>query len=329
MKTTTLCDRSLFGEAAAVAAIMLLLVTGPTAWSQPLSTSTTELDILGEILARSKDAGIPEAELEDFIMRGRTAGLTDEQISVLSLQILRMADEGLPYRPLLDRARQGLAKGAAFERMERVCSVLERRLRDGAELVDASFPETGSAPLHEDPVFAHRLELIDHTAFALEKGVPPATLASVFSGLTGEAVPRTEAIASMSGAVVALTSLTSEGVPPEKGLGFVMEAFQRGVHGPNLKELGLAVGHALGAEGSNGEFLKQILRRLEQGTPPGQIIQDLQKRRMAWLRGKQPFPNRDGIRGRSGGRRGQRNGPPDDPGRRGRRDGRSGGTGRP
>lgn len=305
--------------------------------------------------------------LENLRAEALAAGLSEVQARILIDRIDRLATGRLPWRPVIDRTRQGLAKGASFERIEAVCATLEARLRSGALLVDGAFaasgpsrpgaPESpgggarpGGADSPDSPRpggDAARIALIDHTTFALEQGVPAQSLSTLFSTL-GRETPFNPAagtagapisphpLAALTSPVVALTTLSSEGVPSPRGVEVVTAAWRNGMRDGQMEDLGLGLALALRSGRPPEEIMNRVVDMCRRGVPPEKILGDFPRPGPRFQ-----GPNRPGrgsapawMPGRSGGpgdRPGRRPGdrPPDDPGKRGRprRGGGTGGTG--
>lgn len=274
---------------------------------------------LEQLTRRAGEVGLAPGALGDMFRRGREAGFAEEQLAALGDRVLRIADQDLPCLQVLNRVHQGFAKGAPFDRIEAACDRLETRLREGAGLVDRAFPNlvvklNGRPP---GPGPGDRLALIDQTAFALEKGVPPASVEAVFSDFR-VAGPPVEQARAVGHPLIAVTSLVSEGVPPGTSMEFVAEACRRGVCGSALTDLSLAMAHAMRA-GDRDEILSRVMNSLRRGVPPRAIIQGLPGGPPPG--GMQPphhpppgslMPGTSPPGSQPGGAR-----PPDDPGRRG------------
>jgi hypothetical protein len=311
--------KSLSRTACAMLLVLLATLAGSRASGQPGPGPGAGFDpARNELTHRARVAGIPPDAFDDLMLRGRNAGFSDRQLAALGNRVLGICDQGLPCLLVLDRVRQGIAKGAPYDRIESACDRIENRLREGASLVDRAFPELagarGDRTRDPGPGPGERLALIDQTAFALEKGVPPASVEAIFGSLrvAGPAPVQARAVVPP---LIAMTSLVSEGVPPGPCLAFITEACRSGVCGPDLTGLSLAMAQAMRA-GGRDEILHQVLDGLRRRVPPGEIIRELPGGRP----GHRLRPPPPGPPGPDGGRPGARPGgarPPDDPGRRG------------
>ena len=287
-----------------------LLTESPSRKKRPAPWLGALLSLLLLLPAGARALAGPD-DLEDLRARARAANIGEEPLAAWTERIQRLEHEGLPWEPVVDRIRQGLAKGADAARIETACGRLEERLRQGGRLVDGIFD--GSARLPGSEAAGSRLVLIDQTAFALEKGVTEEAFGQLFRQVPLPGTP----LERMNGArapLLAYTSLTSEGVAPDRGLRFVSEVHQGGVRGAALEEIGLAAAQSLRAGVNLDTIQGQIMDGLRRGIPAAQIARGLRghpggpQLPAGTLRGQ---PHRPGVG--SGGM----NPPRNDPGRRG------------
>ncbi len=307
----------------AIPALMALALIAPAvSWAD--APVPTRID---PILTRARERGINPDDLVRLCDEARRRGLTDADGLALADAVLRMAEENLPHRPVYDRILQGLAKNVPPDRINAVVLGMERKLRVGAALVDGSLAEATSLRTAgpADAGARSRLSLIDQTTFAIEKGVPETSIAAVFAELKVSSATPADVLHALQSPVVALTSLASEGVPPEQGLRLVTQAFRDGWRGQNLEMLAMAVAHA--PPGDRDRVARYVREQLRQGKPPEEILRDMRRRARDGDRRHEEFRDRrrDGRQAPGGDAR-----PPDDPGRRrgnGDRNGTGSGTG--
>jgi hypothetical protein len=80
--------------------------------------------------------GVPETELADLVATCQGAGLRGEEISRLLALVARAKLAGLPHEDLLNKLREGLAKGAPPEAVQKALEDKARVLRKAKDLVD-------------------------------------------------------------------------------------------------------------------------------------------------------------------------------------------------
>lgn len=112
--------------------------------------------------------GIPEADLTDLVNRCRFAGFTAAELRRMLSLMSRAKLAGLPHDDLLNKLREGLAKGAQPEAIERAVESKAQTLRRSKSLVDSLLAEGRSAP---DYAFALKV-----VADALDVGASPADI---------------------------------------------------------------------------------------------------------------------------------------------------------
>jgi hypothetical protein len=282
---------------------------------------------LAAALANARQAGVPAEPIDDLLSRGADAGFTDEQLTTLVRTLAALAADELPAGPVLDRVFQGTAKQVAPDRIVTAALRSSERIRQAGRVVDGVLP--ASAPgLAKEPA---RRRLIDQSAFALDRGVSEEALRETLTGFSDGTTP-VERWRSAQAPVLAVTSLTAEGVPAPEGLEVVREAWQAGFRGRALEELGLGMAAAIHGGENSERVRRRVIEALRRGIPPGQILRQLRPNGPPPRDGLGPPP---GVRPRLGDERGRGPGhdggaPPDDPGRRGRRgggQGTGGGTG--
>jgi len=337
MKLATTTSRSRSHRATAslyrtfLMAALLLSLTGQMAFGQagPAPSPVSGVD-LAAMTAQARAAGVPAVELDDLLARGRASGLSEDQLGRFVGTLTGLSQDGLPLKPMFDRMRQGLVKKAPPERIDFAVGKLDRRLRESGQLVDAAFPDVrtgrptaGTTTDNAQPsAFEARRRLIDQAAFALDQGVPADALATTFTEFRVGTTP-VERLTSTRAPLLALTSLTAEGLPPDQGLAFVRELHAGGARGPAMEDLGFGVAQALRQGADPMKIRKEIRSALDRGVPPGQILRDMQERG----RGGRPAGPPPGIDPPGGHRDQPGPPPPDDPGRRGRRGPGNGGGG--
>jgi hypothetical protein len=316
--------------------LAVLLTPLPVRLVQAQPNAATTADSGGDVrrmLERARTAGVPGPDLDDLMLRGREAGLTDAQLGRFVTTLAGLAEDGLPLKPMLDRMRQGLVKKAPPERIDFAVTKLDRRLRESGRLVDEAFPgvpvvtAATPAPDRQRPAIEARRRLIDQAAFALDQGVPPAALRTSITEFTEGATPA-DRLVSARAPMLALTSLTIEGMAPEAGLAMVRDFHAAGARGPAMEDLGFGVAQAVKHGADPNAIHAEIRDAISRGIPPGQILKGIRDRaRRDGPPGGHP-PGHGLDRPDRGGHGGPPP-PPDDPGRRGRRgNGRGHGTGR-
>ena len=119
--------------------------------------------------------GVSKAELAELLQACRAAGFTEVETRRVLRLVVRAKLAGLPHTVLLNKLREGLAKGASPEAIEGAVERRAQLLRQAKSLTDTLLVEGWSAP---DYGFC-----VEMVADALEAGAaPPAVLRSVREG---------------------------------------------------------------------------------------------------------------------------------------------------
>ena len=154
------------------AALWLLLPGVPVALqpdpSRPrsLAQSPAEDEETQRMLRQAAALGIPKRDLDDLVKGCRGAGFTSSEVRrVLSL-MTRAKLAGLPHGDLLNKLREGLAKKARPEVIEKAVETKAQSLRAAKSLVDSLLAEG-----HVAPDYSLAVQVV---ADALEGGAGPA-----------------------------------------------------------------------------------------------------------------------------------------------------------
>ena len=134
--------------------------------SRPFPETPLEDEETQRMLRQSVALGVPEAELTALVKGCREAGFTSSEVRrVLSL-MARAKLAGLPHDDLLNKLREGLAKRARPEAIEKAVEFKAQSLRAAKSLVDSLLSEGRVAPDYNLAVKV--------VADALEAGAAPA-----------------------------------------------------------------------------------------------------------------------------------------------------------
>lgn len=91
----------------------------------PLQGSAQEPPELDAFVERAVESGIDRALVTTVASRAGESGFTAQETTELLQSAVRLASEGLPARPVLGKALEGLAKGVPFTRLHPVVGELE------------------------------------------------------------------------------------------------------------------------------------------------------------------------------------------------------------
>jgi hypothetical protein len=161
------------------------LLTAATAFAgQPLDqvhaaversgVSREDRDALLQEAERALKAGVPAADLEVIVLRGRDRGLTAAMVRELIRTASRAGEQGLSVRPVLDRIEQGLAKGAPAELITAASQRLVEHLAAAGPLVDRVARSGLRTASPDDRTYA-----VETVARALERSVPGTLITDI------------------------------------------------------------------------------------------------------------------------------------------------------
>jgi hypothetical protein len=194
----------------------------PAGASQALERSGLSSPDRSLIADRAREAvrtGLPAEDVEIIIIRALDRGADAAALERFLDTPLRMQQQGLPVRPVLDRIEQGLSKGVPPVRIDAAA----RRLADGlarARPVIDGLLQAGLAPGPRGT----RDAAIESIARADEQSVPESLVHS-----TGEtARQQGQSLTQFERAVRALTFLAGAGVPPDAAGRIVRSGMERG-----------------------------------------------------------------------------------------------------
>jgi hypothetical protein len=122
------------------------------------------------LFRQSVTLGVPEAELADLVRACRGAGFMGEEIARLLALVERAKLSGLPHHALLNKLREGLAKRAPPEAVQKALEDKARVLQKAKGVVDTLILE---GRIVRDYDFAVKM-----VADALDAGATPAQLLS-------------------------------------------------------------------------------------------------------------------------------------------------------
>ncbi len=222
----------------------------------------TDPSLLTEVLRRFHESGLGEAEASEMVRRMR-----------------RLAQQGLPGDPVLDRYLQGMAKQVPLDRIRTVSDRIEANLDESARALESIYPETGS-PAPRTARFA----MIDHGAYGLGVGLPAEGLRAALMVAASDGVALEEA----RGPVLAAACMVAGGIPPARSLDVVRLAWKCGYRGTELEQLGQSLG-GLGepGRGPDPSVLDDVMSQMRRDQAHESLFRLLEDLR---LRGQQHPP---------------------------------------
>ncbi len=208
-------------------------------------------------------------DLEDIARLSAAQGRSADEVKPLVELANKAGERGLPPGPLVNKIKEGLAKGIEPARIEPVLREMAGRLEAAQEtLKDLSgrgLVDAGSSG---------RQRAVEVLAEALARGASPEEVREI-GRLAQEGKPRLAPEALASGAK-SLAVMKEGGVPAREGLSLVTEALRQGFRPSELADLSRELKRR-GREG--GLPLQAVQDAVKRGDRPDQIFRDRGDRR--------------------------------------------------
>jgi hypothetical protein len=193
-------------------------------------------------------------DLDDIARLSAAQGRSAEEVKPLVDLATKAGERGLPPGPLVNKIKEGLAKGVEPARIEPVLREMAGRLATAQE----TLKELSGRGL-VDAGSSGRQRAVEVLAEALGRGVSPDEVRQI-GRLAQEGKPRLTPDALASGAK-SLAVMKEGGVPAREGLSLVADALRQGFRPSELADLS-----------------RELKRRGREGRLPLQAVQDAVKR---------------------------------------------------
>lgn len=177
---------------------------------------------------RALQAGIPVDDVEIIITRGRERRADVETTKKLLDTVVKVREQGLPMRPVLNRIEQGLSKGVPPERISAASERLAEKMAEAEPIVSGLVRGGVKAESGRDREYA-----IETVARALEKSVSKDAITGA-----GERVKeRRGSVALFDKAVHTMTNLMDSGMSSGSASRIVHEAVKKGFSEKDLTRM--------------------------------------------------------------------------------------------
>jgi hypothetical protein len=218
------------GSMIAAAAFAALAATAPMAGAEPAagvseaigrsSLAAEEKQVLIGRVEAARQAGIPADDVMIIVTRGLERGVGAAMLGRFLDTSARVARQGLPVRPVLDRIEQGLSKGVPPERIDAAGKRLADGLAKAKPLVEGLLqnglqPGTGSA----------KDAALETVARAGEQDLSAGTI----QGLGETVRARGQSLEQFERAVRTLSFLAGNGLPADAAERVVHAGIERGL----------------------------------------------------------------------------------------------------
>ncbi|RMH37039.1 MAG: hypothetical protein D6690_04175 [Nitrospirae bacterium] len=204
-----------------------------------------------------ESAALPQRDVNDILDIGRSRGLSQEQVSRMLAHAQRAADRGLPPEMILNKIKEGLAKGVPPGRIDSVLNDIVGKLETAREVLKEVAGRAGKKQTPDT-------RALEVTAEALARGVTPDEIRALSRSGRGKGGSLTPDELAFGAKGLALTK--EAGLPGDQGLPLISEALRQGYRPKDLLELGRGVkrhGREFRQDRSRVEELKKALKRGE------------------------------------------------------------------
>jgi uncharacterized protein YoaH (UPF0181 family) len=238
MKTIK-CRKTVFLSYIAAAMVLYFAAGGGTAAGQAATdqikssiersqlSSADKAELL-DAAGRALQAGIPADDVEIIITRGRERRVDVETTRKLLDTVVKVREQGLPMRPVLNRIEQGLSKGVPPERISAASERLAEKMAEAEPIVGGLVRGGVKAESGRDREYA-----IETVARALEKSVSKDAITGA-----GERVKeRRGSVALFDKAVHTMTNLMDSGMSSGSASRIVHEAVKKGFSEKDLTRM--------------------------------------------------------------------------------------------
>ena len=203
-------------------------------------------------------AEVGPKDREDILRLAKARGRSAADAEALVEEVDRASARGLPQPPLVNKLKEGLAKGIPPARVQAVLRDLAGRLDRARELLGESRDASGSS------------RAIEVLADALGRGLTAEDVREIERQLRGGGSrPDTEILAF---GAKSWALMREAGVDPQDGLSLLVEAVRQGYRAMDLLTLARELGRHR-AELSRGQMnLEAVRESIRRGDPPERLF---------------------------------------------------------
>lgn len=211
----------------------------------------------------SHAASLPAKDVQEINQLGQARGHAPESINRLLEHAQQAIDQGLPERPIMNKIKEGLAKGASPERIQPVVRDMVGNLRDAREVLrDAT--SGGSSDGGADNSRATEV-----MAEALGRGVTPDEIRSLGRSGGKGGVNRE----SLAFGAKGLAMTKEAGVPGAEGVPVIGEALRQGFRTNELLDLGREIKKHGSEFRADRNRIQDVKKAVERGDRPDKIFE--------------------------------------------------------
>lgn len=234
------------------------------------SQSVAQTHSLRQTMEAAEKQGIPEQDLNNLTRRAHEKNISDEQISGMLQTAVDMASQNLPYKLVIQKCMEGLAKGVNPSIIMSVEAKMYTNTREAAQMTDQwmSKPSVHNMIIRSGNIQTgtFRTQVVTMTARTLFQGVKDKDLKQLFSEMTQSSVTAHMTPGQVSAAIEILPDLPTTRNRPDISRSLVMQAIKKGLTPDQIGQLPMALARAqqmgqLPAEAIASRLSKALERR--------------------------------------------------------------------
>lgn len=216
-----------------------------------------EKTVLRTELARTLNAEVPAACLNDLTSMALARGVAAQQLAVFYQVLRRVKADGLPEIAFANKIAEGLAKRAPGELIVQVLLERERNFLRARQLMSANLKRQ---LIYDQSYYS----VMDLTAEGLRRGLPPEGIARVFRARSGS-------LEEVARAMRAYLYLQAINFPPDAAPDIVVAALEAGQFRQCRTCLGQVIFSARRSGTPPAKIRDELVRGLRSGQDLGEI----------------------------------------------------------
>ena len=223
--------------------------------------SSAERDRLITSLQEAHNKGLPGPEAQIIISKSLTREVAPEVINGFLELTIEAYQQQLPVEPILNKMKEGLAKGIEGEGIQRAATGVIKQLRVSKEMVEqAAQRGIKINGLQEKQRF------IGAMALAQARGMEPGSLQQIIQTSLSHKDPGLLAVSQLESAVSTAATLKDLGIPTDLGVETVITALDHHYTGPEWDLLEAVAGKFK----QQGIPYQNLIKLMESGFTAGQ-----------------------------------------------------------
>lgn len=273
---TIMINNLLYIKLAALSALLLFL---------PVAIAAQESTPFQNVLEQATEAGIDTGYLESLSSRAENRGLSPEEFSSLMNPAISLAENDLPYHPVLRKSMEGMAKNIPAGNIRQVIDNMANGLMHSAEIVDPVLERKEVHVMmqatHRDGVRGpstgeFRNMILENTSYALQQGMDEHHLRNFLDDAISENIARRSGWTSIASAVRAYAGMPTSEEQPETTNQLLLRALNSGFSEQEIRQLPDAFRSAqFHSQLPVDNIARGLDQQMRQGIPPNHVLDNM------------------------------------------------------